>query len=65
METTFDVGALGVSILLELQPRSGDVRPTGRGPRRREIKHTPVVARARPSIDISLPPHQQPISSIA
>ncbi|KAL6343518.1 hypothetical protein AAG906_024883 [Vitis piasezkii] len=36
---------------LLLQPRSGDVRPTQRGP-------------LRPSTDISPPPHQQPISSI-
>ncbi|RVW33626.1 Serine/threonine-protein phosphatase 7 long form-like [Vitis vinifera] len=95
METTFDVGALGVSILLErdgyrlcttvleaihemdrlnapfsvgattqLQPPSGGVRPTRRGPRTREIRHTPVVARVRPSTDISLPPHHQPTSSI-
>ncbi|KAL6339402.1 hypothetical protein AAG906_032934 [Vitis piasezkii] len=29
-----------------------------------EIRHTPVVARVRPSTDISPPPHQQPTSSI-
>ncbi|KAL6342689.1 hypothetical protein AAG906_013095 [Vitis piasezkii] len=53
-----------VDATIQLQPPSGDVRPTRRGPRTREIRHTPVVARVRPSTDISLPPHQQPTSSI-
>ena len=33
-----------VDATTQLQPRSGDVRPTQRGPRMREIRHTPVVA---------------------
>ncbi|KAL6320844.1 hypothetical protein AAG906_008844 [Vitis piasezkii] len=53
-----------VDATTQLQPPSGDVRPTRRGPRTREIRHTPVVARVRPSTDISPPPHQQPTSSI-
>ncbi|RVX07531.1 Serine/threonine-protein phosphatase 7 long form-like [Vitis vinifera] len=53
-----------VDATTQLQPPSGDVRPTRRGPRTREIRHTPAVARVRPSTDISPPPHQQPTSSI-
>ena len=53
-----------VDATTQLQPSSGDVRPTRQGPRMREIKHTPVVAQVRPSTDISPPPHQQSISSI-
>ena len=32
-----------VDATTQLQPRSGDVRPTRQGPRTREIRHTPVV----------------------
>ncbi|RVX02742.1 Serine/threonine-protein phosphatase 7 long form-like [Vitis vinifera] len=53
-----------VDATTQLQPPSGDVRPTRRGPRTREIRHTPAVARVRPLTDISPPPHQQPTSSI-
>ena len=53
-----------VDATTQLQPPSGDVRPRRRGPRTREIRHTPAVARVRPSTDISPPPHQQPTSSI-
>ena len=49
--------SFSVDAITQLQPRLGDVRPTGQGPYIKEIRHTPVVAQVRPSIDISLSPH--------
>ena len=46
-----------VDATTRLQPRSGGIQTKGRGPHKKETRHTPVVIHTR-STNISLPPHQ-------